>query len=62
MTSTLELTPAAAGRFYRGPRFHTARDRLILDQIRTFKASAEASIRYLGHVLEAIAKFKTQSV
>jgi len=61
MTATLRLTPAAGLRLYRGPRFHTARDRVIHDQIRNFKSSAEASIRYLGIVLEAIAKMKPQS-
>ena len=33
-------------------------DELIREQIRKFKSSAEASVRYLGHVLEAIAKLK----
>jgi len=65
MTSTLHLTPAAAGRMYGGPRFHRSRSpqdnrRIILEQIRRFKDSAEASVRYLGHVLEAIANLKPQ--
>ena len=65
MTSTLQMSPAAAGRLYRGPRFHpsSAPDprRLVLEQIRKFKCSAEASVRYLGHVLDAIAKLKPQT-
>jgi len=59
MTATLKLTPAAAGRMYHGPRYRRSADRIIIQQIGRFKASAEASVRYLGHVLEAIAKLKS---
>jgi hypothetical protein len=60
MSSTLKLSPAAAGRMYRGPRFHRSRGpqenrRIIREQIRKFKASAEAGVHYLGVILEAIA-------
>jgi len=65
MTSTLHMTPQLAARLYRGPQFHLVRTpaenlRLIRQQIRNFKASASASIRYMGCILEAIANLKPQ--
>ena len=63
MTSALHLTPDAAARLYSGPRFHRSRTpaenrRLIREQIRLFKGSASAAVRYMGCVLEAIANLK----
>lgn len=63
MTSTLHLTPAAAGRLYQRPRYRrslgtkrTPQDnlRIIGEQIQNMKASSLPGLRYIGCILEAI--------
>ena len=63
MMPTLQLTPAAAGRIFSGPRYHRSRSpaenrRIIWDQIQELKTSPIIALRYMGCVLEAIGKIK----
>jgi hypothetical protein len=61
MISTIQLTPVATARMYRGRRFHPPplpeekRKRLLVE-IRRLQASSSPVMHYLGAVLELIAR------